>query len=183
MDALSDTTHHERLCALADLTNLPRLGLRGRAAAERLATEGFRLPDVPNRLTRADSGETLLRLSQGEYLLLGSPADRGARVRALEGALPKAGENALYFLPRQDSHAWFRLGGPRRFEVMAKLCGVDLSPAAFAADAVAQTSVARINAVVANDGRGGALHLLFDRPSAVFFREALLDAMREPSAP
>ncbi|MDR3213642.1 MAG: hypothetical protein LBT71_07000 [Azoarcus sp.] len=167
-------------CALADLTNLPRLGLRGRAAAERLIAEGFRLPEAPNRLVRAASGEALLRLSQSEYLLLGSPADKGASVRALESGLPNAGENGLYTLPRQDSHAWFWLGGPRRFEVMAKLCGVDLSPAAFAGDGVAQTSVARINAIVANDDQGsGAFHLLFDRPSAVYFWDALLDAMQE----
>jgi sarcosine oxidase subunit gamma len=172
-------------CALADFTNLPRLGVRGKAAAERLVAEGFRLPDAPNRLVRAASGETLLRLSPGEYLLLGSPADKGAKVRALEAELPKTGENSLYFLPRQDSHAWFWLGGPRRFEVMAKLCGVDLSPTAFARDHIAQTSVARINAIVANDGAAeedgtdGAFHLLFDRPSAQYFRDALLDAMQE----
>jgi sarcosine oxidase subunit gamma len=167
---------------LSDLTDLPRLGLRGRAAAERLALEGFRLPEAPNRLDRAASGEILLRLSQSEFMLLGSPTDKGARVRALEDALPKAGENGLYFLPRQDSHAWFRLAGPSRHAVMAKLCGVDLSPEAFGADAIAQTSVARISAIVANDGEGGeegAFHLLFDRPSAEYFRESLLDAMRE----
>ncbi|MDR1462516.1 MAG: hypothetical protein LBI68_05185, partial [Azoarcus sp.] len=172
--------------ALADLSRLPRLGLRGNTAAARLAAEGFAIPDAPNRLSRAASGETLLRLSRNEYLLLGAPADEGERVRALETALPKAGENGLYFLPRQDSHAWFQLSGPRRAEVMAKLCGVDLSPAAFARDAVAQTSVARIDAIVASDGgpltddpAAGAFHLLFDRASAAYFREALLDAMRE----
>jgi sarcosine oxidase subunit gamma len=170
-------------CALADLTNLPRLGLRGKTAAARLAAEGFPIPEAPNRLTRAPTGETLLRLSQNEYLLLGAFADRGARVRALENELPKAGENGLYFLPRQDSHAWFWLGGPRRADVMAKLCGVDLSPEAFPLDALAQTSVARINAIAAHDGEpepgAGAFHLLFDRPSAAYFQEALLDAMRE----
>jgi sarcosine oxidase subunit gamma len=169
---------------LADFTSLPRLGLRGKAAAERLAAAGFPIPEAPNRLARAATGETLLRLSQTEYLLLGAFADDGARVRALEDELPKAGENGLYFLPRQDSHAWFRLGGPRRAEVMAKLCGVDLSPEAFPRDALAQTSVARINAIVAHDGEPepGAFHLLFDRPSAAYFREALLDAMREFSS-
>ncbi|MDR2129011.1 MAG: hypothetical protein LBP52_08100 [Burkholderiaceae bacterium] len=178
-------------CALADLTNLPRLGLRGKAAAARLAAAGLPIPQAPNRVERAPTGELLLRLSQGEYLLLGSFADRGARVRALEADLPKAGEDGLYFLPRQDSHAWFWLGGARRAEVMAKLCGVDLSAAAFTRDAIAQTSVARINAIVAADGGGhaetpggngdggGAYHLLFDRPSAAYFWDALLDAMRE----
>ena len=166
-------------CALADLTNLSRLGLRGPAAAERLAAEGFQRPEAPNRLTRADTGEALLRLSQNEYFLLGSLSDKGARVRALESALPRAGENGLYFLPRQDSHAWFWIGGPRRVDIMAKLCGVDLSPVAFAGDAVAQTSVARLNAIVASDERGDAFHLLFDRPSARYFWDALLDAMRE----
>ncbi|MDR0633850.1 MAG: hypothetical protein LBF91_02605 [Azoarcus sp.] len=168
-------------CALADLTNLPRLGLRGPTAAQRLLAESLPIPDAPNRLARAPSGETLLRLSRTEYLLLGSFADRGARVRALESELPQAGENGLYLLPRQDSHAWFWLGGPRRADVMAKLCGVDLSPAAFAGDAIAQTSVARLDAIVAGDGKPepDAFHLLFDRPSAAYLWDALLDAMRE----
>jgi sarcosine oxidase subunit gamma len=171
-------------CALKDLSALPRLGARGRSAATSLAAAGFSLPKAPNQSTRASSGEILLRLSGDEYLLLGSPEDGGARARALETAMSAAGENDLYLLPRQDSHAWFCLSGTRRHEVMAKLCGVDLSPEAFPFHAIAQTSVARINVIVAGDGTAetgedGVFHLLFDRAFASYFQEVLVDAMAE----
>ncbi|MNN30307.1 hypothetical protein D3C81_1439520 [compost metagenome] len=64
---------------------------------------------------------------------------------------------------------------------MAKLCGVDLHPRAFPPGAVAQTSAARINVIVINAGMAELprLHILFDRPSLQYFRDALLDAMGE----
>jgi sarcosine oxidase subunit gamma len=165
--------------ALADLTNLPRLGLRGKAAADFIATLGYRVPDRPNQLLRQRDGVALLRLSLGEFMFLGSFADQGARIRELEQQAEDG--PGLYWLLRQDSHAWFWLGGSGICEVMAKLCGVDLSPEAFATGSIAQTSVARINAIVANTGSAAypAFQLLFDRPSAPYFWEALLDALQE----
>ncbi|MDR0563947.1 MAG: hypothetical protein LBG78_03290 [Azoarcus sp.] len=174
---LQKTTHSAP--KLEAMTHLPRLGLRGRTAAEYLSNAGFIPPNAPNRLTRAPSGELLLRLSNSEYVLLGAKEDEGMRVSALEAEAPKAGENSLYFLPRRDSHAWFCLSGERRVEVMSKLCGVDLSPKAFAHDAIAQTSVASASAIVAGDGQGEAFHLLVDSALAEYFQEALVDAMAE----
>jgi len=167
--------------ALADFTDLPRLGVRGAAAATWLGAQGCLIPSAPNLLTVQPQGATLLRLSQGEYLLLGSLADEGAQVAAVDAALAADATPGVYALPRQDTHAWFWLGGARAVEVLAKLCGVDLRPKAFAADAIAQTSVARLNAIVANAGSAErpAFHLLVDRPSAEYFREAVLDAMSE----
>lgn len=167
--------------ALADLTDLPRLGVRGKAAATWLAAHGCPIPSAPNRLVAQLDGAALLRLSQTEFMLLGGIGDSGAKVRALDETLAADSTPGLYSLPRQDSHAWFWLGGPRAVDVLAKLCGVDLRPKAFAADAVAQTSVARTNAIVANAGGPDkpAFHLLIDRPSASDFREAVLDAMNE----
>ncbi|MDR3323623.1 MAG: hypothetical protein LBS89_05410 [Zoogloeaceae bacterium] len=166
-------------CGLADLTHLPRLGLRGKGTAAFLETLGYRLPAAPNQLLTQADGGMLLRLSASEYLLLGSLADKGEKIRALEQNLPEQAD--LYFLPRQDSHACFLLAGPRIFEVMAKLCGVDLRPDAFLVGAIAQTSVARLNAIVAHTGGADTpvFHLLFDRAASVYFWDALLDAMQE----
>ncbi|MDR0529151.1 MAG: hypothetical protein LBG69_06040 [Zoogloeaceae bacterium] len=166
---------------LEDLTNVPRVGIRGKAAADYLKTAGFALPETANRLCRAETGALTLRLSASEYLLLGLDAD-GARVQALEASLPNTGEGGLYALPRRDSHVWFRISGARRHEAMAKLCGVDLSPGAFARDALAQTSVAAVSAIVAGDGGGecvGAFHLLVDSAFAAYFQASLLDALTE----
>ncbi|UZZ09737.1 sarcosine oxidase [Ectopseudomonas mendocina] len=166
-------------CALLDLTNQARYGLRGPAAAEYLSALGYRLPQAPNQALSQADGSHVLRLSQTEYLLLGSLHDAGARAQREESQWQaSAGQ---YLLPRQDSHAWLVLSGTCGAEAMAKLCGVDLSASAFAVGQVAQTSAARINVIVANLPLGDAacLHILCDRASVHYLWGALLDAMQE----
>ncbi|MNO80249.1 Sarcosine oxidase, gamma subunit family [compost metagenome] len=168
------------LCALTDLTDMPRVGFRGGDSAAYLQTRGYRLPERPNQALRQEDGGWLARLSQTEYLLLGSLADDGARIAAEEARWTQDSQRN-YLLPRQDSHAWMQLSGRHCSAVMAKLCGVDLRAQAFAVGAVAQTSAARINVIVVNVGSEAlpALQLLFDRASLAYFREAVLDAMGE----
>jgi sarcosine oxidase subunit gamma len=167
-------------CALLDLTDLPRVGFRGLDSATYLQARGFQLPEAPNRaLTQAD-GSHVARLSSTEYLLLGSHRDHGQRLADMEAGW-EMDHQANYLLPRQDSHAWLQLSGRHISEVMAKVCGVDLRPAAFGPGAVAQTSAARINVIVINLGAAAlpAFEILFDRASQTYFRAALLDAMQE----
>ena len=62
-------------CALLDLSNLPRVGFRGVASAACLQAQGFVLPGAPNQALAQADGSAVLRLSQNEYLLLGSLLD------------------------------------------------------------------------------------------------------------
>lgn len=167
-------------CALIDLTDLPRVGFRGVDAAGWLQARGYSLPDAPNRAVVCDDGTLVARLSQTEYLLLGSLADRGQRLAA-EEADWQLSDQRNYLLPRQDSHAWVQLSGRHVAEVMAKLCGVDLRSEAFPVGSVAQTSVARLNAIVINAGTAELprFHILCDRASLEYFQSAVLDAMGE----
>lgn len=167
-------------CNLADLTDLPRVGFRGAYSSEYLRGRDFVLPDAPNRAVAQTDGSYVARLSQTEYLLLGSPEDQGERM-ADEEARWELDHHANYLLPRQDSHACFQLTGEHLSNVMAKLCGVDLSPQAFGPGAVAQTSAARVNVIVINSGNAeqASLHLLCDRASQAYFQGALMDAMQE----
>lgn len=167
-------------CALTDLSDLSRVGFRGTDSAAWLKARGYRLPAVPNQALRQDDGSLAVRLSQTEYLLLGSLHDMGARIAAEETSWA-FDDSRNYLLPRHDSHAWVQLSGRHCADVMAKLCGVDLRPQAFGPGAVAQTSAARINVIVINAGsaRLPALQILCDRASAEYFRGALLDAMEE----
>ncbi|KAF1052978.1 MAG: hypothetical protein GAK43_01641 [Stenotrophomonas maltophilia] len=168
-------------CALTDLSNLPRVGFRGADAAAYLHAQGFELPDAPNRVLRQADGGLVARLSQTEYLLLGSLHDMGARIAREENAW-ELDERRNYLLPRQDSHAWLQLSGAHCAEVMAKVCGVDLRAQAFGPGAVAQTSAARINVIVLRPDAptdDGCLHILCDRASVQYFWEAMLDAMQE----
>lgn len=167
-------------CSLTDLTDLPRVGFRGAHSADYLRGRHFVLPDAPNRAVAQVDGSYVARLSQTEYLLLGSVDDQGQRI-ADEEARWELDHQAHYLLPRQDSHACFQLTGEHLSEVMAKLCAVDLSPLAFGTGAVAQTSAARINVIVINSGTAqqARLHILCDLASKAYFRGALLDALQE----
>ncbi|AYF48095.1 sarcosine oxidase [Pseudomonas fluorescens] len=167
-------------CQLVDQTDLPRVGFRGAQSAEYLSARGFTLPAAPNQATPQADGSWVARLSQTEYLLLGSPQDQGQRI-ADEEARWELDHRANYLLPRQDSHACVLLSGAVIAHVMAKLCGVDLGFPAFQPGAVAQTSVARVNALVIHTGsvEAPALHILWDRASKEYFVGALLDALGE----
>lgn len=167
-------------CALLDLTDLPRVGFRGAYSAEYLRGRDFVLPGQPNQAVTQADGSHVARLSQNEYFILGSRTDQGQRI-ADEEARWELDHQANYLLPRQDSHAWLQLSGDCIAEVMAKVCGVDLREQAFAQGSVAQTSVARLNAIVINVGSGTAptFQILFDRASHEYFTAALRDAMHE----
>lgn len=167
-------------CAMVDLTGLPRVGFRGAQSGEYLQSRGFSLPDKPNQAVIQSDGSHIARLSQTEYLILGSLRDRGERI-ADEEARWELDHLANYLLPREDSHAWLQLSGVHTAGVMAKLCGVDLRSAAFAPGAVAQTSAARINVIVINVSSEShtIFQILFDRASLEYFKGALLDAMAE----
>ncbi|MBX8514102.1 sarcosine oxidase [Pseudomonas cichorii] len=180
MSSLTIENPPVQLCTLEDLTDTPRVGFRGTQSAEYLQARGFTLPDVPNQAVHQADGSHVARLSQTEYLILGSLNDQGERI-ADEEARWELDHSANYLLPRQDSHAWLQLSGACIAEVMAKLCGVDLRTQAFGQGAVAQTSAARINVIVINTGRGTTpcFQILCDRASLEYFKGAVLDAMNE----
>ncbi|PUB40807.1 sarcosine oxidase subunit gamma [Pseudomonas marginalis] len=167
-------------CQLQDQTDLPRVGFRGAQSAEYLTARGFTLPGAPNQASAQADGSWVARLSQNEYLVLGSPQDQGQRI-ADEEARWELDHRTNYLLPRQDSHACVRLSGGVIAQVMAKLCGVDLSDPAFKLGMVAQTSVARVNAIVIHTGSVElpAFHILWDRASKEYFEGALRDALEE----
>ena len=173
-------SQHIQQCAVVDLTNTPRVGFRGTDSASYLTAAGFRLPDEPNRLCHQANGSIVARLSATEYLVLGAMQDFGESIAALEQSW-ELSDRANYLLPRQDSHAWIQLTGQSVAFIMAKLCAVDLSAEAFAAGQIAQTSVARINAVVMNvsDAQAPKFNLLCDRASALYLWNVLLDAIAE----
>lgn len=167
-------------CAIADLTYLPRVGFRGIDSASYLTQAGYLLPEQPNTLLKQNDGSTVARLSATEYLLLGAWSDFGESITQLERNWSMS-EQANYLLPRQDSHAWIQLTGSSIALVMAKLCAVDLSAEAFTVGQIAQTSVARINAIVMNvsDAQAPKFNILCDRAASLYLWHVLLDAIAE----
>jgi len=167
-------------CTMIDLTNLSRVGFRGQDAAGYLSSYGFELPQQPNQALQQEDGCWVLRLSLTEYCVLGSLRDFGERVSQLEQGW-QMDERANYLLPRQDSHAWIQLSGAHIAEVMAKLCAVDMRLDVFQVGQVAQTSVARINAIVVNvsDQQTQKFNILCDRAAALYLWSVLQDAIQE----
>ena len=164
---------------LADLSPLPRTGVKGPRALAWLAEQGWPVPAAANEAAATDADDLVLRLGDREALVLAAPGGSGKAVRDLEAAIPGAG---AWHVPRRDSHCSFLLQGEEAVPCLAKLCGVDLRPAHFRAGAIAQTSVARLNAVVCRpprDTNGRSFHVLADSASATWFWDTLLDAMAE----
>lgn len=170
---------------LADLSVLPRTGFKGEGTAEWLAAQGVKVPAESNRATRQDGGALAARLAPGELLILDDESGEGKLVEKLDTARwaePRPPETPRGFpVPRQDSHAWFLVTGEKSAGMFAKLCAVDLRPHKFEDLRIAQTSVARLSAVVIRNDRGGTLayHLLFDSASATYLWDVLIDAMAE----
>ncbi|WP_017346669.1 hypothetical protein [Pantoea sp. A4] len=167
--------------ALQDASLQARVGFRGRQAAGWLELHGYQVPVRANQATLQKDGSLVVRLSASEFMLLADSAASQQSVQQLEAGW-QLSDIACYLLPRQDTHAWLRLRGPDIAAMMAKLCAVDLSAAAFPAGAVAQTSVARANSIVVNatkPGESAEFWLLIDSSLAAWFWEACGDAMTE----
>ena len=165
---------------LVDLSVVPRWGLKGRGISSWLDRQGATMPRSDNRAEPQPDGSLIARLSPAEVLIL-APVDARSRFADAIESLPAAGEGACYPVPRRDSHCWFVVTGQDSSAMFAKLCGVDLAPDRFPAGQIAQTSVARLSAIVIRHDIGGSLafFVLAESASAEYLWDCLLDAMRE----
>lgn len=154
---------------LADLTQCPRFGVKGTGAAAWLAVQGLPVPPV-NRIAAA-GGLRVLRLG-GEDFLLTAEVDPGALATVVAAWRTSAGPKG-YQSWREEGWAWLRLAGPDRDGALAALCALDLRPAAFPADAIAQTRVAHLDAVLVHSADGAGYELFFDIASAAYMVRAI----------
>lgn len=163
---------------LADLSPLPRTGVKGPRALAWLREQHWPVPDANNTAAATDAGDLVLRLGDREVLVAAAPAGDGETVRGLERTIPGDG---AWHVPRRDSHCAFVLCGAAASACLAKLCGVDLRPGRFRAGTIAQTSVARLAAIICRppDTDGRTFQLFTDSAAAIWFWDALLDAMAE----
>ncbi|MDA9625241.1 hypothetical protein N9S57_00545 [Luminiphilus sp.] len=160
--------------ALRDLSLQQRSGVRGAGASAYLVQQSYPLPNAPNQLVPTDSGGWVMSLSHREFWLL--QPDQEAIASAMQGEALAADVWPLYC---QHGHAWLQLAGAPRAEVMATLCGVDVSQAAFPEGSVVQTQVARVTSIIAHhaEGQASVFSLFVDQSLAVYLWEALEDAI------
>ena len=162
--------------SIKDYTNKRRWGFRGKDAAAALRAQDWRLPEAPNQVVLANEQTLVMALSQREFWFLDTSTDAQA-TDTKDGAFSEG----MYPLYCQSSHAWLVVSGDQKSEMMAKLCGVDLSTDAFSVGDVAQTQMALINCIVARHELDGSdvFSLLVDQSYAEYALEALLDARSE----
>ncbi|MBZ9856417.1 hypothetical protein LB566_21645 [Mesorhizobium sp. CA13] len=148
---------------LSDLTARPRFGIKGPGSAGWLAAQGLALPPVNGVATLG--GIRLLRLGAEDFLAVDDGV--GNAVAKLTDAWQAADGARGYWSWREEGWSWMRLSGPLTEPVMARLCALDLRPDRFAADAIAQTRVAHVEAVLVR-GEGG-FDIFFDIASTAYF--------------
>jgi sarcosine oxidase subunit gamma len=176
----ADDVARARRLGLADLSPLPRTGFKGPSMAEWMAEHGVPLGPDSNRAYPVGQGALAARLAPGEVLFLGSLYGQDETPAALDASWSYSA-TGVWPVPRRDASFWFMVSGACAAPMFAKICGVDLRPKAFANHQIAQTSVARLNAIVIRDDLGDvpAFHLLGDSASASYGWMCLLDAMAE----
>ena len=161
---------HDQSLALRD-------GVRGAGARDWLLSQGQALPDAPNQIVASGESGFVMSLSHREFWLLRPDSEASTGRPASEAVA-----SGVWPLYCQHSHAWLQLAGESRAEVMAKLCGVDLSQAAFPLGSVAQTQAARVSVIVAthqNENDQPVFSIFVDQSLARYLWEAIEDAMAE----
>ncbi len=170
-----------RRLALADCTALARTGYKGPRALDWLRGQGVAIGERDNLAYPQPDGALAARLAPSEALILGALSGEPGLCSRLDGTWSLALQSGAYRVPRPDTNCWLRIVGAESPTMFAKLCGVDLRPHKFALGRIAQTSVAKLTAIVirADLGPVPAYHLLADSASAGFLWSSLVDAMAE----
>jgi len=106
--------------ALADLSFLPKFGLKGPEAERWLESRSIDLPAQANSWNSLPGAGLIARLGRSEFFLEdGATADTVAAIRAALGS----GASGVYPVIRQD--AGFALAGKRVNELLAQTCNVN----------------------------------------------------------
>lgn len=167
--------------AIADLSPLPRLGFKGRGTIEAMKKRGVEVEGTPNRAFRQPDGGLCLVLAPGEVIMLSNLAGDGGSFDRMVAEWRLEDAERTYPLLRRDSHAWLAVTGSDAPRMFAKICAIDMRTCKFADLSIAQTSVAKMSAIItrADLGQTPVYHVLADSAAALYFLECLLDAARE----
>lgn len=179
--SIEDESAQARKLGLIDLSPLPRTGFKGRRAIQWLKEAGLQLGDDNNFSWLQDDGTIVARLADTEALVLSDLANKSDSCARLDRSAADDGPEFSYRVPRRDASAWFLVTGNFADVMFAKICGVDMRRAKFPSSMVAQTSIARMNAISIRSDLGDlpAFHLIFDSASADYLWRSLRDAMIE----
>ena len=179
----ADEARRAEALGLADLTPFPRIGFKGWNTGPWLAAAGAgaEMGEASNRAYPQADGTRIARLAPGEALVLADRRGGGPSIETLDRAWSMAEADGCFRVARDETSCWLLLTGAHAAPMLAKVCAVDLRPQVFGPDCIAQTNVARLNAIVIRGDIGPvpAFDVITDVASAVYLWGALLDAMAE----
>ncbi len=193
----ADKASNDKALLLCDLSPLTRIGVKGQGTESLLERSAVVAPKLTNESVVQKDGSLCVRLAGSEVLLLSALDSKGTRDfvdlrKNLASRRTPAGKRA-FSVPYQDSLCWLALAGDKASDLLATMCAVDLRDGIFARGSLAQTSLARLSALVLRDPaqrKGGPksvtksvtksvplFHLLADSASSLYLWDCLLDAM------
>jgi len=130
------------------------------------------------RAVRDEHGTLVVGSGPGEWLLLSSPGANLSVIRRVE-EVPDEGLVSVF--DATHGRALMRVTGARAPDLLAKVCGVDLSEEVTPHGAAFRSSVAKLVTDVVRDDRDGERSYLLhcERSSGQYLFDALLDAGNE----
>lgn len=168
----------DRLCAgvgVGYASHLGLLNIRGRSAGT-WAQQVYSVPVGKVGSVVAVTDGLLARLRQDELALLSPQVHT-----SLERWQAVSSDTLLTLTDVTHGRGFLALAGARTAEVLAKVCGLNFSDAAFPNLYAAQTLLAKVRALVlrADAAQLPLYHLIVDRSLTAYVWDVLLDAAQE----
>lgn len=158
---------------LTDVSHHGMIDIRGRTAEQNLKTLYDAVPDSPGNVTVTRDG-LLARLRPDQFALL---LTEGANRNVLNAL----GSAAVTITDVTHGRAIMLLSGAQAGEVLPKVCGLSFHDAAFPNLHAAQTSLAKVRALIVRSDRDSlpAYYLVVDRSLGAYVWGVVDDAAQE----
>jgi heterotetrameric sarcosine oxidase gamma subunit len=177
--SVSSPTSPTSNLTLADLTGVPVILIQG-GAGDTLKQYFDQVPAKPGDLVEVDGG-LLARLTPTEFYLFGlSPSAELPTASALDDSFAQA-QRFAHATDYTHGRAVMCLTGAAAWQVLSKICGLDFHDTVFPNMRAAQTSAAKIKALIVrrDEGNTPTYFLHINRPFGQYFWEVIWDAGQE----
>ena len=176
---------HAQQMALSDLSYLQRIGFKGAGTTEWLENQNITIPTNINTAELTNDGCMVARLGSNDILILDNFKNSSNTPNKLEQKwhheYASNMEPCGFIMPRQDSHTCFCVSGINAPEMFSTLCAVDLRINKFTNHMIAQTSLARLGAIIIRHDINNIINflVLVESVTAEYCWDCLHDAMQE----
>ncbi len=173
--------------ALCDLSHIQRIGFKGIGSNEWLSSQQITIPQDINTAEISSNGCLIARIGNQDILILDHLENKTNIKPVLEQQwhhdYALNNHSCGNIMPRQDSHSCFYVCGVSAPEMFSTLCAVDLRIKKFNNLMIAQTSLARINAIIirCDVGDTPGFYVLVENVSSEYCWNCIEEAMQDYS--